>query len=220
LNPDAALRVADVSDTHVCLLNRFPVFKRHLLIVTRNFEDQAEPLNIDDFQAIWKCMAEYEALGFYNGGPSAGASQRHKHLQMVSLPLAPCGPGVPIEPLLDLLTITGDVGCSSQLPFPHCVAPLPSKLEVSTTAAAELTLGLYHRMLGEIGLDPATPRRAYNLLLTRRWMLLVPRSREKFAAISLNALAFAGHFLVQSRAELEVLQERGPLSVLQYVASP
>jgi ATP adenylyltransferase len=28
-------------------------------------------------------------LGFYNGGDRRGASQRHKHLQVVRLPLAP-----------------------------------------------------------------------------------------------------------------------------------
>jgi hypothetical protein len=27
-------------------------------------------------------------LGFYNGGAGAGASQRHKHLQVVRLPIA------------------------------------------------------------------------------------------------------------------------------------
>jgi hypothetical protein len=42
---------------------------------------------------------------------------------------------------------------------------------------------------------------AYNLLLTRQWMLLVPRRHECFAGISLNALAFAGALLTRDRQE-------------------
>ena len=37
---DPDLFVKDVSATHVCLLNKFNVLSRHLLIVTRDFEDQ------------------------------------------------------------------------------------------------------------------------------------------------------------------------------------
>src|SRR5580704_8382572 len=37
---DPGLFVADVSETHVALLNKFNVIERHLLIVTRAFEEQ------------------------------------------------------------------------------------------------------------------------------------------------------------------------------------
>jgi len=85
------LFVAEISDTHIALLNKFNVVEHHLLMVTRSFEDQERPLTERDFAAMWVCMREYDALAFYNSGEIAGASQRHKHLQMVPLPMAPGG---------------------------------------------------------------------------------------------------------------------------------
>jgi len=83
------LFVADISDTHIAILNKFNVVEHHLLITTRRFEDQEALLTPDDFKALLTCMAEYRCLGFYNAGVAAGASQKHKHVQVVPLPLAP-----------------------------------------------------------------------------------------------------------------------------------
>jgi ATP adenylyltransferase len=59
----------------------------------------------------------------------------------------------------------------------------------------------------------------YNLLVTRRWMLAVPRSRERFDSISVNALGFAGSLFVRDAAEMQRLREAGPMRVLQEVAA-
>ena len=72
---DPAMYVADASPTHVCLLNKFNVVERHLLIVTRAFEDQETPLTPQDFEALGTCLTEGEGMGFYNSGAIAGASQ-------------------------------------------------------------------------------------------------------------------------------------------------
>ena len=69
------------------LLNKYNVVPHHLLIITRHFESQESALTQADFQALWTCLAEYDSLGFYNSGESAGASQPHKHLQTVPLPM-------------------------------------------------------------------------------------------------------------------------------------
>src|SRR5512135_268605 len=100
LPPEKDLMVADISDTHLAILNKFSVVEHHLLIVARHFENQDMLLTLTDFEALWACMSEYDALGFYNGGREAGASQQHKHLQLVPLPLAPEGPLIPVSPLL------------------------------------------------------------------------------------------------------------------------
>ena len=89
--------VADLTGTHFCLLNKFNVVPHHLLIVTRDFEDQDCYLTPEDFTAMLIGLGEYEGLAFYNGGLVAGASERHKHLQQVPLPLAKEGPPIPID---------------------------------------------------------------------------------------------------------------------------
>jgi sulfate adenylyltransferase (ADP) / ATP adenylyltransferase len=86
------LFVTDISDTHVCILNKFNVVDRHLLIITRAFEAQENLLTLADFAAMWACLAEFDGLVFYNAGKIAGASQPHKHLQIVSLPLVTSEP--------------------------------------------------------------------------------------------------------------------------------
>ena len=57
----------------------------------------------------------------------------------------------------------------------------------------------------------------YCLLLTRDWMLLVPRSREHFEDISFNSLAFAGSLFVRDESQLERLKTVGPMQALRQV---
>ena len=65
---ESTLFVADLSPTHVALLNKFPVLDQHVLLVTRAYAAQETPLDQADFDALAACMAEFEALGFYNAG--------------------------------------------------------------------------------------------------------------------------------------------------------
>lgn len=220
---DPALYVADASPTHVCLLNKFNVVEHHLLIVTRHFEHQDTALTRADWVALWTCLAEYDGLGFYNGGTLAGASQPHKHLQLVPLPLAPAGPRLPLEPLLADAEIADGVGRCPQLPFTHRFARLDPAAAVLPAQAAQVVQGLYRRMLEDLGLTITPPPEgrvsgAYNLLVTRQWMLLVPRRHECVADVSLNALAFAGALLVRDRDQLEAVKRHGLVAALQHAA--
>ncbi len=223
LPPEKNLTVADISETHLAILNKFNVMEHHLLIVTRHFENQNMLLTLSDFEALWACMAEYDALGFYNGGREAGASQQHKHLQLVPLPLAPEGPLVPVGPLLAEAPGEG-MGTVPGFPFLHVFVRLVQNLVESPLDAARTTFYLYGEMLRNAGL--ASPQGSgltlqsapYCFLLTRDWMLLVPRSKEFFDGISLNSLAFAGSFFVRDYQQLNRLKNFGPMKALKSVA--
>lgn len=223
---EADLFVADVGRCHIALLNKFNVIEHHLLIVTRTYEDQESLLTLEDFEALWTCMADFESLGFYNGGETAGASQRHKHLQLVPLPLACNGSAVPMEPLLTGPRASGVVAPFSALPFEHAFAGLDPDAWKRPAAAAGASLATYLQMMKAVGcLDAQSEaarrqRRPYNLLVTRSWMLLVPRSRECCEGFSVNALGYAGALLVRSREQLESVRRRGPMSVLAEVGFP
>ncbi len=223
---DEALFVAEVSDTHVCLLNKFNVIDHHVLIVTRVFEDQEELLTAADFAALWTCLAEIDGLGFYNGGPTAGASQRHKHLQIVPLPLAGEGPRLPIEPLLAKAPGGQRIAEVPGLPFVHAFCRLPSAVPAASGTPPARLHALYRALLaevdvGEVEMDGASRQSApYNLLVTREWMLVVPRSRECSEGISVNALGFAGSLFVRNDGEMRVIEAVGPMTVLRRVARP
>jgi ATP adenylyltransferase len=220
---DKALHVADISDTHSALLNKYNVVDHHLLIVTRHFEDQEVLLTLSDFGALWACMNEYNSLGFYNGGEAAGASQRHKHLQMVPLPLAPEGPDIPIEPLFTQATFSGIMGTIPAFPFRHVFIPLGNDRMNSPLEAARRSFELYASSLLHLGMTPpdtvSLKRQSapYCFIMTRKWMLLVPRSREFCDSISINSLGFTGALLVKNQREMDLLRARGPMNVLRAV---
>ena len=173
--------MADVSDTHVAVLNKFNVVEGHLLVITRAFEHQDGLLEWSDFDALWRCLAEYPALGFYNGGVIAGASQVHKHLQVVPLPLSAEGPALPFDSLLGRATEVDRVETVPGLPFRHAFVRFGDGLRHEPPGRfAAKALAWYQELLS--GVD-RTPRQGeigprtdpYNLLCTREWMIVVPR---------------------------------------------
>jgi ATP adenylyltransferase len=211
--PEAELLVADVSPTHVAILNKYHVIESHLLVVTRNFVDQNVLLDVADFEALVRCFPDSPAIGFYNGGSGSGASQSHKHLQVVSLPLAPWA-DIPMAPRLGAVPV--------RLPFAHAFA------REGVGDAAKMH-EVYRHLLAEVGIQAkrgtegewqSGPRGAlrgtapYNLLVTREWMLLVPRSRDAFEKVSINSLAFAGALFVREPYQLEDVRRVGPMGVL------
>jgi ATP adenylyltransferase len=218
---DEDLFVVDLSPSHLCLLNKFNVVDHHLLIVTRAFEDQETLLTLRDFEAMWTCMAEGQWLAFYNSGEIAGASQPHKHLQLVPLPLADGGVAIPIEAILPSLD-EGTVGAVPGLPFAHALV-MDDFAKHPPKRAAEICSRHYDVMVRTLSLLNGTrpaeePRLApYNLLVTDRWMLLVPRAEEFFDTISVNALGFAGALLARNEHERAVLETHGPMTILRHL---
>jgi sulfate adenylyltransferase (ADP) / ATP adenylyltransferase len=214
------LFVADISRTHLALLNKFNVIDHHLLIVTRQFEPQESLLDLADFEALFACLSEFDGIGFYNAGAAAGASQPHKHLQIVPLPLGDSQPDVPIETLLADARFDGMTGHVPALPFRHAFARIDLRDDAATAFDTYRAL-LAAAGVGDIEVDGkrchATP---YNLLVTRRWMLLVPRLQERAEGVSVNALGFAGSLFVRDAAQMQAIEQLGPMTTLQRVALP
>ena len=215
---DEDLFVANISENHVGILNKYPVLDNHLLIVTRSFEEQTSLLTEQDFQAMWVCMQEFDGLAFYNAGEVAGASQRHKHIQIVPLPLTSDGQATPVESAIAGADLSNGVGRSNMLPFAHAIVRLDDVYTLPIMNAASSLLDHYRSMLRSLNLmDSRYNSKNYNLVTTRGWMMLVPRSRECFEGISINALGFAGDLLVMDRDQLSTLREHGPLAALKAV---
>lgn len=72
----------DLTEKHTLLLNKFPVTDNHVLIITKDFEHQTNPLSREDVEAALITMkAVTNGFIFYNSGKVSGASQVHKHVQ-------------------------------------------------------------------------------------------------------------------------------------------
>jgi sulfate adenylyltransferase (ADP) / ATP adenylyltransferase len=221
---DPKLFVADISRTHVALLNKFALIPHHMLIVTRRFEAQEALLCDADFEALCVCLAQVDGLTFYNGGAVAGASQPHKHLQMVPLPLESAGSFTPIDAVLDSVRDQKGILAVPGLIFPHAFTWLdPGLFEQDRDAAAQIA-SLYSRLHHRIGIH-AIERNGerhqsgpWNLLVTRKWMLAVPRQCEDFRGVAINALGFAGSLFVRDEKQLAVIVGAGPMAALAAVA--
>lgn len=216
---DEDLFVTNLSETHLCLLNKYNVVDHHILIVTRAFESQDDLLNFQDFVAMWTCLAEFDGLAFYNGGKDAGASQPHKHLQLVPYLVSPYEPQIPIESLLASVQQSDSIVILPELPFVHAFTAFNSEELQSPIQAATLTLERYHTLLQTVNLPIHNSKQSapYNLLVTRRWMLLIPRSQESFASIQVNSLGFAGALLVRTQDQMQQLKAMQPLTLLSHV---
>ena len=120
-----------------------------------------------------------------------------------------------MDPLIDATPPGPGPKLVPDLPFRHAFAWLEAP---EAPAAADRAHRCYRELLAAAGLDPALPEPPpYNLLVTRRYMLLVPRTRDTYEGISVNALGFAGSFFVRDRALLETIRRLGPMRMLREV---
>lgn len=218
LAPEPALTVGPVGDHHVAILNKFPVCDRHLVLARRTFEEQLIPLALIDFNALALVMGEYGGLGFYNGGAPAGASQRHKHVQWI-----PAAEGNASMRLLvaGLPADTPEQGLHRHpaLAMKHCCVRVSNAKGTPVELAAQGMHAAFKRACLELGLetDENGLLPSFNLLAGDGWLMVVPRSREHFDEVSINALSYGGTLYVRRPEQVEAIRATGPLRVLAAV---
>lgn len=215
---DRDLFIDNIGDNHVAILNKFNVFDHHLLIVTREFEAQENALNLEDFSALWTVLSKVNGLGFYNSGKLSGASQPHKHLQLVPYPLAQEIETIPINDLVLSYKNTQEIITLKELPYGHSIVFFDN--QQSSEKLAKITLEYYHQLLNKlkIKIEDNKPSQNYNLLITKDWMMIIPRSQEKYQSISINSLGFAGAFLVKNKEQLNLIKDSTLLKILAKVS--
>lgn len=217
---DSRLFVCDLSNNHVCLLNKFNVVDNHILIITRDFQQQTDWINPADFEALAICMQEIDGLAFYNGGQFAGASQPHKHLQLIPFADDLHAFDVPIEQAIATLSFPDQQPTKIDIfPFHHAIAPIPKNYDGQTLFEIYENL-LKHLQFIDQPLTPGLQTQPYNLLITRRWMMIIHRFQDCYEKISVNSLGFAGALLVRDRQQLEFLKTLTPIQLLAKVAQP
>jgi ATP adenylyltransferase len=202
--------------THLLVFNKYFVTPKHLVAFSSSPSlRQSEPMDGADFKVAWAMLDTLgRGLVFYNCGKESGASQLRRHLQYFRLrdfqsALSPAtaavlGSGLPIDVALAAYRESRgwaepEVGVPFRLPTlpcAHTMVLLGADITRSSVAgAAERLHGLYEKAL------QGAAAGCHNLLLTREWLLVVPRTAE-FALpggkLSINALAFAGLFLASA----------------------
>ena len=178
--------LSKVGLTHTLLFNKFCVLPNHLLVITNDYVFQHESLSKSDFDAaatVYSLLNGDDWLFFYNSGPQSGATQPHRHLQLVP------GKSPPI--------VSSDRKGNHHLTIfsglIHRFIPITSSEQWYANYQACLSI-----------MPPNCD--SYSLLFTKEWMLFVPRKCEFANNLSFNSLAMGGYLLARTIDELEMLK--------------
>ncbi len=225
------LFIEDLSATHCLLYNKFPLVPFHVIIVTKNFEEQMSPASPADFEAALTVMKSLDCFVFFNGGPDAGASQRHKHLQAIPYGSFP-NQTIPLDAIIerngreDEASKDEEVEYTSVPPFnfKHVLCKFHPRITFNLTPGSlqrksRQLYDVYMECLRRLGNTDL--KLAYNFVLTKNWMFVVLRKCEvALGMVKINAVGFTGSFAVRSDEEYEFIRSQDPIKILQSVTYP
>ncbi|KAL9081070.1 MAG: hypothetical protein Q9159_007436 [Coniocarpon cinnabarinum] len=237
--------------THKLILNKFNVHRpQYILLTTDPLQRQTAPLNLDDFNAAWTVLnaltPQREKYVIFNCGAAGGSSRRHKHLQVFEdaqpLDENERNEGVRergvLWPDLDIAGASNadnvDTARVRELKLPYLAfastlprACTPSQLLQSyNTALSQCRGALQHspdemsRSTGETAQAEAPP---HNLILTRRALVVIPRSKGTTEGIEghvVNAPGMMGVVWCSNGKQLQAWKRKGPVSVLRELGVP
>ena len=79
------------SPSHVLVLNKFPIIPHHFILATTQNKAQTHLLEQDDISIVYRLLQQWERsdekegklFAFFNSGRHSGASQPHRHVQLL-----------------------------------------------------------------------------------------------------------------------------------------
>ena len=206
---DKILEIDSIGNGHQLILNKYPVQLGHILLITNEWKEQNGWLDIKDWEAIKEVNKDTSGLWFFNSGPLAGASQPHRHIQL--LRRDPSELSCPREKWILALN---NLNYKNEKFSKNIILKKFSK-----SLNEENIHEIYKDLSYNLGLgDPRNdkkPKYPYNLIFTDRWMIIIKRKTDNLFGISINALGFAGYILVTEKSDIKYLRELGPEKLLE-----
>ena len=211
---DYRLKIEAINYTHTLILNKYPVQIGHMLLITNSWDPQNGWLNINDFEAIVSVDNDTTGLWFFNSSKEAGASQPHRHFQLL-----PRHPNEKICPRYEWFSslLHNNKQCKS---FISNSIAIKARKQNNKSDAVDLFKS-YKSMVLELNIGEINsydrPLKAYNILLTSEWIALIKRKKDISNGYSINALGFAGYFLGTKNSNIDILIKLGPEEILKEV---
>ena len=206
---DKILEIDKVGNNHQLILNKYPVQKGHILLITNTWRPQNGWLDINDWIAIQKVNKDTSGLWFFNSSPIAGASQPHRHFQL-------------------LRRSKDEISCPREKWFLETKLDKNSKNKLRKNIivskfnfleTSRSIFELYLELAKKLGLGDPThdvkPRHPYNVLITNKWIAIIKRSYDHIHGFSINGLGFAGYILVTEKSNIDYLKKFGPEKLLE-----
>ncbi|KAL3660107.1 hypothetical protein V7S43_015028 [Phytophthora oleae] len=237
-NLEQDLFVTQLHGSHNLVLNKFNVADEHLVLPTIEFAPQEQPLDASDFRAMWTAMQGLDGFAFFNCGFESGASQPHKHMQIMTYPSMKVITGLDMPPLLHFIDQklreypTSETVQLPELPFCHFLHCIDLADDVDSEKAAADIVAIYNKVLKQMNAteysrpaatssSPSSLPVAYNLLLTSSFLFMIPRKAQSFNDIEVNSIGFIGSFFVRNNEQRVVFETLGgPMELLRQVTFP
>lgn len=210
VNADPGLVVTKVLETHLLVLNRYCVFRPQYLILTLDsYQKQTDTLDEADLSAAWSVLQNMKTDHFiiFNCGTEAGCSRLHKHMQVIPRPT-----GFTLFPDKEDLD-------SSATPFMYYIKRLDSQGKTSSDLPYSL-LETYKRLCTEAqaawqsSVSETSEYFPHNMVLTQRWIMVIPRRKAEVQGASANAAGMMGMVWVTNDNQLDQWKAFGPVKVL------
>ncbi|KAI7760317.1 hypothetical protein LZL87_008407 [Fusarium oxysporum] len=242
-NPLPALKVTDLGPSHYLVLNKFAVVPEHFIVATTEFKPQTHVLEESDLEATLACIEAYETtrrteaeqghrdgtlgggdglFAFFNCGDHSGASQPHRHIQL--LPIARMKDGFEAD---TPWTVLADQLKTKIAPFATFAEDI--KLGMSGADLHSTYLRLYRKACRAVAVYTKDPlyteeapaegptRISYNMAMTKDTLVVCPRLAEGvklqsqdgdvLGTVALNGTLLAGTALVKNELEWEALKK-------------
>jgi ATP adenylyltransferase len=207
------------------VLNKFAIVPEHFILATAAFAPQTGLLAADDLAATMACITAYKCAGaelfaFFNSGDHSGASQPHRHIQL--LPVQRMRDGLDSHEWSVLADRAPEL--NGRLPFrifaravdEHMTAGHLRDVYLELYREACTACGIEDVKEGHDGVTDQQASISYNLAMTSRVMVLCPRlaegaplrnaNGEEVGKLALNGTVLAGTALVKSEADWDTLR--------------
>jgi ATP adenylyltransferase len=228
---DEGIFITDLNKTHRLLFNKFMITKEHVLIITRIFEPQYYEVTKDDLETSYLLLKVLNGFCFFNSDERAGASQRHKHFQVV--------PSKNFETYY-LQEIREIILKSSKFIRKSCSFPIPKDVdnlefpifegykysflkfrEFSPFVESLEEYAVYLKEVFDYGmknLGNETNEFSFNLAFGENWMFIVLRKNEFILGkISMNALGCLGSILVKNHELFDLVRLKSPDLIIEEI---
>ncbi|GAB0135789.1 hypothetical protein EsDP_00004114 [Epichloe bromicola] len=243
-HPAPSLFVTDLGPSHYLVLNKFAVVPGHFILATRAFKEQAHVLDESDLESTLSCIEAFERararargnakgddddgllFAFFNSGEHSGASQPHRHVQLL-----------PVDGMRDGLepgsawSVLADGPGLDEAPF--AVFAEAIRLGMPASELHGIYLRLYREACravearGRSGNGSAVEEEdapadgpaliSYNMALTRNRLVICPRLAQggpvygedgrEVGTLALNGTLLAGTALVKNEQEWDALRK-------------
>ena len=211
---DSRLQIQTINNKHTLILNKYPVQIGHILLITNSWKPQNGWLNEDDFEAIINVDNDTTGLWFFNSSKESGASQPHRHFQLLPRHINEI-----ICPRYEWFCSLLNNKIDTNSEISHCISIRPRNKNKNTSSND--LFNSYKSMVNEMNIGEINlinkPLKPYNLLITSEWIALITRKTDRSNGFSINALGFAGYFLGTKRSDVDTLIKFGPEKILKDV---